>query len=116
MMNKKVCFVTWILFQEELLKNITQKRQTNNINFWYLCYNIGLYLGYFTYKIPKINESQILYCKKIGNKNMEERLVKEIKDLFKHKPIVFCFNNIENICVNLWNYIRENYVRYNKKR
>ena len=115
LMNKKVCYITWILFQDELLKNITQKRNTKNINFWYLCYNVGLYLGYYSYKIPTVKESQILYCDREANNNMKRRLINEVKMLFKNKPIVFCFNNMNEECIHLWNFIRKKYIKWNKK-
>ena len=115
LMNKKVCYITWILFQDELLKNITQKRNSKNINFWYLCYNVGLYLGYYSYKIPTVKESQILYCDREANNNMKRRLINEVKMLFKNKPIVFCFNNMNEECIHLWNFIRKKYIKWNKK-
>ena len=113
-MNKKVCAVTWVLFEDELLNSMTSSRQSKNINFWYLCYLVGLYLGYYKYKIPTPKDSFLLYCEREGNTNMAKRLIDEIKTLFKNRPIVFCVNNLSDKCSPVWEYIINNYIKFNK--
>jgi|SaaInlStandDraft_1057018.scaffolds.fasta_scaffold23374_2 hypothetical protein len=110
LMNKKVCYITWVMFKNELLNSITNKRESKNINFWYLTYLIGLYLGYYTYKVPNLKESYLMYCEKIGNKNTKKRLLTEVKTLFKNRPVIFCFNNITKLCSSIWKYIQLNYI------
>ena len=113
-MNKKVCAVTWVLFEDELLNSMTSSRQSKNINFWYLCYLVGLYLGYYKYKIPTPKDSFLLYCEREGNTNMAKRLIDEIKTLFKNRPIVFCVTNLSDKCSPVWEYIINNYIKFNK--
>jgi hypothetical protein len=109
MMNVDVCNMVWLLFQKELCRSMTKKRESKNINFWYLCYGVGLYLGYFKYKVPKSDESLIMYCEKVGNKDMKKRIVNEVKMLFKKKPVTFCLNNLNDQCKKLWDFIQERY-------
>ena len=112
--NKELSYITWIFFRKELLESMTYKRTTTSINFWYLSYLVGLYLGYFTYKIPNVKDSYVLYCKRINNSGKKERMMKEVEILFKNKPTVFCYNNIIDVCKPVWNFIQEEYLKYKK--
>lgn len=112
--NKELSYITWIFFRKELLESMSSKRSTDSINFWYLSYLVGLYLGYFRYKIPNIKDSYVLYCKRIKNSGKKERMMKEVEILFKNKPVVFCYNNIIDVCKPVWNFIQEEYLKYKK--
>lgn len=110
MQNKEVCYITWIFFRKELMKSMSPTRTTHSINFWYLSYLVGLYLGYFTYKIPEVTDSYVLYCKRIGNSGKKERMMKELEILFRNRPTVFCYNNLTDVCKPLWDFIQEKYL------
>jgi hypothetical protein len=112
-MNKDVAKICWILFNKELTNNITPKRNYKNINFWYLSYSIGLFFGYFTYKIPTKKDSLVLYCDKCIKENKDKRIkrmINEVKELFQNRPVTFCYNNMSDECLSIWNYITTKYL------
>ena len=84
-----------------------------NINFWYLSYSIGLFFGYFTYKIPTKKDSLVLYCDKCIKENKDKRIkrmINEVKELFQNRPVTFCYNNMSDECLSIWNYITTKYL------
>ena len=108
MINVDLCNKVWEVFGDELNNSMTQIRNKININFWFLCYAMGLYTGYFKNKIPKPYESLSITCH--PNLTEEERM-NDISLILNNKPTLFCYNNINDDCVKYWDILRRDFFK-----
>lgn len=108
MMNKELCKNVWEFFNDDLNKSLTRIRNKNNINFWFLCFAMGLYKGYFKNKMPTLKESANIAC--YPGLTEDER-IKDISIILKNRPIIFCYNNINEECVKYWEILKNNYLK-----
>ena len=107
MMNKDICKKTWNIFKTELDESITIIRNKKNINFWFLCFAMGLYKGYFINKFPNNRESMVITC----HPNMtEEAKKKDLDSIMNNRPKFFCYNNINSDCENYWEILKKKYL------
>lgn len=116
MMNKKLSLKVWKEFGKDLLPTLSKFREMKNINFWFLCYLVGLYDGYFAYKFPTDKINVYLNCN-LDTKENVQSVIKYLTAIFKHKPYFFNINNINKKCLPIWNFVRNKYLlMFNKNK
>jgi exonuclease III len=107
MMNKEICRKTWKRFEKDLDKSMSMIRNKHNINFWFLCFAMGLYKGYFANKLPTNGESMVITC----HPNMtEEAKKKDLDSVMNNRPNFFCYNNINPDCEKYWKILKNEYL------
>jgi endonuclease/exonuclease/phosphatase family metal-dependent hydrolase len=108
MMNKELCKHVWKTFNEELNNSLTRIRNKININFWFLCYAMGLYKGYFQNKMPTLKDSVNITCHPGLS---EDERIRDISIILNNRPVVFCYNNINKECEKYWEILKNNYLK-----
>ncbi len=109
MYNKTLSQYVWKIFDEELDKSMTKLRENKNINFWFLCYLVGLYNGTFKYRLITDKISIYLHCN-LDNYQNTKQAIDYVKNIYKKNPLFFNINNINDKCLPIWNFVKDKYL------
>ena len=106
-MSKRACFVTWLLFEKELMESMSAIRQPKNMVFWYLMYCVGLQFGFFTMRHTTQRIAMSVTCQ--GSDDPD--VAASVEELSKVRPKFMCINNISGpVCTQVWNAFKASYV------
>lgn len=108
MYNKTLSNYVWKIFENDLDKSMSRLRENKNINFWFLCYLVGLYDDTFKYLYATDKISIYLHCN-LDTQEDIKKAIEYVKNIYIKNPLFFNINNINKKCLPIWDFIKDKY-------